>query len=253
MPVPTTLTLSVADTNDGSATCTVSGGTAARTCQLLYAPRAAQVGPRAWAAGGTAVFDGSGNATVAPAPGFGYWNFMAAELAVGGLAAANLSPAYFRPLVDPDAQSVWDRCVGSVADVVTGLNLSGIASGSVVSRWVPSVKRGIAPAPPCVVVAPWGAEPYQDTGVTEDDDVGYPVYVGCFDVLDGESRANFTRDLLWREKISRAIRFQRLAAVPEVYISRITPDPVVNPEWAANNLLCSAVVFTFVSREPRGV
>lgn len=247
--------MSVADAGGGSANCLVSGGTAGRTVQVFYAARGTQVGPYAWTSGGTGTLDGLGEVAVSvtPSGGFGYYQWFAVELSVGGATAGNFSPVYYRPLIDADEQAVWDRCVDGVIQVINSLNLSGLPEAKLVKDWWPKVKRGIEPAPPCCLVSPFAAEDYPLSGVVDEDDVGYPVIVVLVDAINTESQAKMTRDLLWRQKISRALRNQRLAGVPEIYNTQIVPDTVVNPDAYANNILVSPVLYRFTSREPRGL
>jgi hypothetical protein len=249
-----TLSLIVADAGAHVAAATVAGGTAGRTAQLFYQSRAAQVGPATWTSGGSAVFDGSGVAAVSADPGgFGRYQWFAVQLDAGGTAAENFSQNYFRPLVDPEYRSVWERCVLAVKDGINDLTLDGVAAAKVVAEWWPKILKGMDPVPPAVLVAPFAAEDYPPTGVNDQDDVGYPVVVVLVDKLNNDSAANMTRDLLWRERISRAFRFQRLAGVPEIYNSAIQPDVVVHPDAYAHGLLVSTLLFRFVSREDRGV
>ena len=254
MALNPTLTLIVADDGDGTATVTVSGGTAGRTAQAYYQARSAQVGPVSWTSGGTGVFNGSGVATISVAPSgtYGRYTWLAVQLDAGGTYAENFSQSYFRPLVDAVAKSVWERCVLAVKETIDGLTLSGITTAKAVAEWYPKILREMTPQPPAILVAPFASEDYPNTGVNDEDDVGYPVIVVIVDAINAQSSTSMNRDLLWREQISRVFRFQRLAGVPEVYISQIAPDVVVNPDAYANNLLVSAVLFRFVSREPRG-
>lgn len=252
MPITPTLILIVADAGSRNATVTVSGGTSGRTAQVFYQLRSAQVGPVSWTAGGTAVFNGSGVATLTVTPAaYGRYSWLAVQLTAGG-DADNLSQSYYRPLVDPAYRSVWERCILGVKDTVDGLALDGISSAKIVAQWWPKILRDMEPSPPCVLISPFGAEEYPPTGVNDEDDVGYPVVVVMVDKVNQESAGNITRDLLWREQISRVLRFQRLAGVNEVYNSFIQPDVAVHPDAYAHNLLVSTLLFRFISREPRG-
>lgn len=248
------LDLIVADAGSASALATVTGGTAGRTAQVFYQHRAAQVGPGSWTSGGTGVFDGTGTASVSVSPSgsYGRYSWFAVQLDGPGTGVEDFSQSYYRPLVDPDYKSVWERCVLAVKDTIDGLALDGIASANVVAEWWPKILKNMTPRPPAVLIAPFASEDYPNTGVNDQDDVGYPVIVVMVDKLNSESAANMTRDLLWREQISRVFRFQRLAGVPEIYNSQIQPDVVVHPDAYANNLLVSTLLFRFVSRESRG-
>lgn len=249
-----TLQLIVADAGSAQATATISGGTSGRTAQVFYQNRSAQVGPVSWTSGGTAAFNGSGIASlsVTPSGSFGRYSWFAVQLDAGGTLAENFSQSYFRPLVDATYRSVWDRCVFNVKDTIDGLTLSGIASSKIIAEWWPKILRNMTPQPPAILVAPFAAEDYPNTGVNDEDDLGYPVIVVMVDAINNDAAANMTRDLLWREQISRVFRFQRLAGVPEIYTCQIQPDVVVHPDAIANGLLVSTLLFRFVSREPRG-
>lgn len=249
-----TLNLIVADAGTATAAATVTGGTTGRTAQVFYQKRTAQAGPQSWTSGGTGVFDGTGTATVNVTPGtsYGRYTWFAVQLDNTGLEADNFSQSYFRPLVDPTYRSVWERCVVAVKDTIDGLTLDGIDSTRTLAAWWPKILKNMTPQPPAILVAPFASEDYPNIGVNDEDDVGYPVIVVMVDKLNNDSAANMTRDLLWREQISRVFRFQRLAGVNEIYNSQIQPDVVVHPDAYANGLLVSTLLFRFVSREPRG-
>lgn len=249
-----TLQLIVADSNNALATATVTGGTTGRTAQLFYQLRSAQVGPVSWTSGGTAVFDGTGTASISvtPSGSYGRYSWLAVQLDAGGTNVTNFSQSYFRPLVDPVYRSVWDRCTFNTKETIDGLILDGIPTTKTVAAWWPKILRNMSPAPPAILIAPFASEDYPNTGVNDEDDVGYPVIVVMVDKINNDSAANMSRDLLWREQISRVLRFQRLAGVPEIYNAQIQPDVVVHPDAYANGLLVSTLLFRFVSREPRG-
>lgn len=249
-----TLTLVVTDTSVSptpSAAVVVSGATPGATVNVYRSAWSAQAGQRAWVLAVSGVASGAGVATLTDLPAaFGYYEWLAVELA-GGNGVAQ-STIYYGALSDTAARAVWDRCVVATKNVVDSLLLPDLSAAKVVERWYPGVFPNFTPTPPCVLIAPFGAETYQNR-LNNKDDVGYPVIVCPVDAVDRESRKNMTRDLLWREKIAKALRFQRLTGVSEVFDSDMTPEVIVNPDAWEHGLIVSPMLFVFISRELRGV
>jgi hypothetical protein len=155
-------------------------------------------------------------------------------------------------VVNPDYRAVWDRCVEATKVNIDTLNLDGIPDTRVVPMWYPTYLKDVAPEPPCIVIAPFGPEQYRPM-LNDNDNVGYGVIVVVIDRANRESKVNFARDLLWREKIMRMFRHQRLAGVTEIWDATPEPDTLVHPEAWKSNMLVQAVLFRFYSREPRGL
>lgn len=247
------LTLAVTDNLDQTAT-PVASGVAAGALVLFY--RGAWTGRAdvvAWTQVATAVANGSGVATPAPVSGSGFFVWQAISGPTGQNADAVSNLAY-KPVAAPATVSVWEQCANAVQVTIRSLALDGLPDDKVVVQWYPKIERDVQPAPPCCLVAPFGSEQYSAGYFNSTDEVVYPVIVVLIDKLNSDSRLNITRDLLWRQRIQRAFRRQRLAGVASVGYTEPQPDAVVNPDAYNANLLVSATVFKFTSyREPRGL
>lgn len=252
MPFTTALTLTVSDVA-GVAQAAVGGGTNGRTVRLYRAPFTGRTAMRAWTLAGSGTITGTTATITDAAAGSGYYDWLAVQLTGGGDVDA-MSGAVYRPLGtdDENSQSVWEQCVTHTVTTITALQLSGLTSDKIIDGWLPTKFQGISPAPPSCWVAPFGAETYPGR-LNDKDDVGYPVVVLLIDAADRESRRNFRRNLIWRERISRALRYDAPAGISEVFWTDINPDTIVNPDAWRDGLWASALLFRFISREERGL
>jgi Rps23 Pro-64 3,4-dihydroxylase Tpa1-like proline 4-hydroxylase len=93
-----------------------------------------------------------------------------------------------------------------------------------------------------------------DAGTNALDDVHYDVIVTIFDRDNQEPTLaeNLDRHLLWREQISRSFRNQRLTGVPEVINAAVEPAEALVEEAWKHELMVSALLLRFTSRETRG-
>lgn len=253
MPLSTALTLAV--TVDGAslaAAAQVSGATAGRTVNLYRRQWQPSAGTAALVLAGSGVTDGAGVASIADAVGTaGLYLWTAAQLDAGGNNAEALSGIAFQAIRDPAAKSVWEHCVDHTTDIINALLLPALPEAKVVERWFPGDFTGKTPLAPCVQICPFGAEEYPGV-LNNTDDVGYPVLVVAVDYADGESKRNFTRNLLWRERIAKALRFQQPAGIQSVYYTDLRPEVLVLPDEWDKGLILSALLFVYRSRETRG-
>lgn len=248
-----TLALTVTDAGGGNAGISVQNvdtAIMAGPVEVYFSPATTAAGPRAWALL-TTINPTLSTVTDTVPVDYTRYVFLAVQLDSNG--DAQVSNEYFRVIAD-GSTSVWERCVIATRDAVRDLNLTGLPDASVNYTWLPKVRPTITQYnPPCCQIAPFGRES-QLGGLTGTDDVGYPVIVIFFDKTDNQSLANFSRDLVWRWLTQRLLRYQRLTGVSEIFNTEVSPDVVVNPEaLEKGGLWASAMVFTFVSREPRGV
>lgn len=253
------ISLVAQDAGSGVASCVVTGTVNLQVVQILYARFSPTAGAMAWIPGPMQTASGS-TTTVSVTPAVGpddtgsgtvYYQWVAVVLDGSG-DILDVSNIYYRPLVDVLVTSVWERCVSSVITLIQSLNLDGLTSDKIVKVWYPGAYRNIEPTPPCIQVAPMGAETYPGQ-LTGTDDVGYGVLVVLFAPTNRESQGKLSQVLLWRQKIQHAFRFQRLAGTPEIFWTECYPDVVANPGAFQDNLLASALMFRFLSRETRGV
>lgn len=257
----TSLALTVTDNLDGSVNWSCSGAGSGGSVVLFRAPWTVQAGsPLTWVLAASATANGSGVASGSSlsAGGYGFYGWMAARTAT--LTTADmLSPAIFRPVVDP-ADPIHLRVLDAVVSVIRALNLSGIGSAAdkVFRRWHPEFipgtddKDGSGAGLPMVVVGPYPRETPLGY-LTNRDDVGYPVLVGFYDAMNENLDLNMSRGLKWRRQVAAALRFQPLAGVPEVVLTDWQPDLISSPEALKQNYLIGAMTMSFRSRETRGL
>lgn len=242
------LAFTITDNGDGTGGVCAVTGSGGGTNSLYYASFDGSHGSYSWTLVGSR--SGDGNITIAsPSPvplGYYLWqviNVTAGVTTVGPVVLGNLTDA---------TTAVHYRILEAVRVGVNACALSGIPSAQVHRVWLPRVLEGLVTYP-AVLICPAGAE----TDVSQlvgRDDVGYPVLVALVDKQQADNAANMPRNLLWRQKVARYFRWQRLAGVTEVQLpTQIIPDQVVIPEAFAKNLFMSAILFRFISREPRGL
>lgn len=264
----TSLTLTVSDNLDGTVNWSAAGAGAAADLTLFQAPWNKAAGGRmAWTAFDTATADGAGNATrtLRPAGGYGFYVWLLARMATASAANA-IGSAVFRPVVDP-ANPIHNRVLDAMVALIQSLNMDGIGSGGkVFKRWFPRFLPGTddrlaattptataaGPGLPLCIVSPFPKE--LPLGLlTNRDDVGYPVLIGFWDVVNATLDQNMRRNLKWRRQVAALFRNQQLAGVPEVVLCDWQPDLVVSNQALDQNQWIGAMGFTFRSRETRGL
>lgn len=192
----------------------------------------------------TETADGSGEVEFAHDCPAGNYRWYAA------LAAGGSSTPYQFAAVTAQGDSVHNRCLTAVAEIVSGLGLPTITT-NVVTHLVPS---GTHLQFPVVVVSPSGTEEERG-GTNLQDDVGYPIYIQAADRVPAEDQSRRSRVLHWREKISAALRHRtnRLGYyVPECMDVEIRPDPVVQTDGPTYQYVFAALTAVAVCRVPRG-
>lgn len=166
----------------------------------------------------------------------------------------NLLPPF--DTIDMSAyDSVWHRCLLAVQTQIKALDLDDVAAASVVVQKVPWARdfSNGARTFPGIVICPWQTEDMNPlAGTNRRDDVGYPVLVSIVARDNQDLTGNLATYLLWREKIARHFRNQRLLGVPEIIKAIPIPLNVVLPEAFVKGVFHSAIVFRFISRESRG-
>lgn len=254
---PTAPTLAIADNGDGTGgVATISGGDSGSTHTVYSQLVDGELGTAAsWTARGSRT--GNGTITLSPAPTADkyYW-WHAKATSSGGTAVSNL--VYQN--ITSGALAVHYQCLVATQARIQGLSLSGIANGSILVQKVPVAPSdlwGASPKTyqfPGILITPLGSERMAaDEGTNVRDDVGYPVVVSILDADNRHATANHARNLLWRQKIARAFRNQRLPGVSEIIRAVIEPGPVIDIAKWGENYFHSALTIRFTSREVRGI
>ncbi len=255
---PASPTLAVADNGDGSgATATISGAGGDVTLTIYVLPfDGLEVEGATWRSCGSRASNGTLNLTLSTGHYFGY----ALAVDSGGGAASNV--VYFS--VTSGGESVLFQCLQSAQARIQAILLPGLTSGNVIVRKLPLdryVGSGQPTTFPAILLTPVVERMPPLSGTVNFDDVTYGVLCTIVDRDNQEPTlaANLPRYTLWREKIARAFRNQRLAGV----VLADGSNPIINAEvdpgeqlipaaWSAN-LYASALLLRFVSREPRGI
>ena len=242
--------LAVVDAADSSGAVATIGGSAPGTSNVVYVqPFSGDEGVGHWQLAGTRT--GDGEVPLALAPG----HFFAVAVSSAAGAAAVSSVVYF--VVTDGAESLHARCLAAVQTRIRLLALPGLDGANVVVRKLP-VGRCLGPEGdvdlPAIVLSPRRAMTPPDAGTNALDDVHYDVIVTIFDRDNQEPTLaeNLDRHLLWREQISRSFRNQRLTGVPEVINAAVEPAEALVEEAWKHELMVSALLLRFTSRETRG-
>jgi len=165
---------------------------------------------------------------------------------------AGVSPVVFS-VVSDGSQSLHARCLAAVQSRIRSLGLSGLASENVRIRKVPVDRQLTGGQLPAIVLVPHRAAAPPESGTNGQDDVAYDVLVVIWDRDNQEASisAGMDRQLAWREQISRSFRHQRLAGVPEIFNAEVEPAEELMLEAWKHDLLASALLLRFYSREAR--
>lgn len=108
---------------------------------------------------------------------------------------------------------------------------------------------------PAVMLAPLTEASPANAGLNELDDVTYTVACVIF-TADNQTTAITAGDeahILWRQKISKAFRNQRLPGVPSVIRAEVQPGEITPDEPWKDGWFASALLLKFVSRQDRGL
>jgi hypothetical protein len=235
------VTLTITDNADGTGgVATVAGSNVAATNTLYKAAWSGQTGALTW----TSVGSRTGDGTISVSSGTGFFVFRLDSLYSGTTTVV----ANYRPLTDTATQSILQRVLSAAKTRIDALALSGLTAVDV--RWLPRAKPG--DTWPLIAVCPVHAETFPGV-MTQTDDIGVPFLVCIMDAQNQNPTANLNRNSLWREKILSALRYQRLAGVPEAYIVQPEPAEIINPGlFDGQNLFFSALLFRATTRTLRG-
>lgn len=245
-----TPSLLVSDHADNSgATATVSGAALGSTNTVYVQDFRGDLGTGQWQTAASIVGNGSANLSRAAGHYFAY----AVSTTSAGTSLSSVT--YF--VVTDGLESLHARCMSAVQARIRTLLLSGLPSESVVIRKLP-LERNLGGAGgvglPAIVLSPRRTDMPPTTGTNGLDDVHYDVLVAIFDRDNQEPtlRLNLDRHLLWRQYIARSFRNQRLSGVPEVINAEVEPAEGLLEEAWKHELLVSALLLRFTSRETRG-
>lgn len=247
-PPPNVPTLAVTDNADGTgATATVSGGSSDADHKIYVGSFLGGLGtiPKTLAGQRT------GNGTVSLPLAVGYYIGMIEAERSDDIVAGNT--VYFA--VTDGLDPVHYRFMLGLQADIRSLALSGIPGDNVVLRWLPRPRErdangAMADPMPLVIISPAPQE-LELPGLNATDDISYPCLVTFWDTKP-DLNTNLQRNLLWRQKVYRRLRWKRVAGVGESEYVQVFPELITDPgAWGANYWL-DALLARCVSREPRG-
>ncbi len=231
--------LGVSDATDGTGgTAAVTGSNVASTNTLYKAPWTGTTGALTW----TLVGSRTGDGTLAIASAAGFFLFRLDNLLTGVTTVLNV----YQPLTDATTQAMLYRAMVSAKNRVDGLALGVTTS----VRWLP--RKQMSSEGTIIAITPVNSETFPGI-MNATDDIGLPFAVVVMDPSNQDPTLNLNRNLLWRERILSALRYQRLAGVAEGYICNPEPAMIVNPGmFDAENLTFSPLFFRLITRTVRG-
>ncbi len=232
------ITLAISDATTGTGgTATVAGSNVASTNTLYKATWSGSTGALTWASVGSRTGDG----TIAIASTAGFFLFRLDNLLTG---VTTICTTY-QPLTDATTQAMLYRAM-----VAAKVRVDGLALGVTTSvRWMPRKKIDEGTI---IAVCPVNSETFPGVMTTQDD-IGLPFAVVVMDPSNQDPTLNLNRNLLWRQRILSALRYQRLAGVAEGFIVQPEPAMIVNPGmFDAENLTFSPLFFRLITRTVRG-
>lgn len=243
-------TLVVTDNADGTGgNAAISGGGASDVHSLYRAPWDGNMEGLSWTLHGSRTGDGS-IAISSPFP-VALGHYVWQVLTVPAVGPATLTNLYYRSLTDATVETLHLRILNAVKTRLQALNMSGIDAAKIQVQWFPMEIKDVN-AMPLILLSPAGTPTFPHR-VTNRDDRGFPVLITVLDDVQFQSAKNMGRDLKWVDQIGRALRFQRLAGVDEVFQCEEVPAPVVSPEWLQLGKLASFLSFRFLVRQSRGL
>lgn len=212
------LSVTIADAADGTGgTATIAGSAGGSTNTLYRAKFDGTEGvPLTWASMGSRTGDGTITITTGPMANYYLWYVSNVS---GG--TTTVSPVVLYSLTDVTLAAVRTRAAQAIVDRIKLLNLIDIGQKVFL---LGSVDSPLQSFPGVSVVRDVVPDQYLG-GTNIRDDVGYPFLVVAAISGSPISGSNFpmARFDLWKERIERAFRFQRLPGVIENYTCLIEP------------------------------
>lgn len=165
--------------------------------------------------------------------------------------STSVSPVVFQNFVNT-AEPTHLLILRAVKDRINGLGFSSwLPSAKIFVRWIPGKEAIRINGTPALYICPVGTEVYDNLTIAHDYP-GYPVAIVLVDAANNNSEANLARNLDWRTKTQKALRWQRLAAFTDAYKGELIPDAICDPGAFDKQYLVNAFVMRFFVRETRG-
>lgn len=238
-------TYTAVDNADGTGiTVTIAGGTGGETHTVYYQNINGEIDTWTFTSGGSRVGDGT---VVVAVSGFHWWYVSSSVSGVSVVKAGYASTA---------DSSTHYQCVESAHARILLLTLPGLSNDDIQIRKLP-IDREWEDGTfnyPGIIVSSMGAEsqsPQQGTNVR--DDIEYPVFVSILAAENQDLVANHDRYLIWRQRINKAFRQQKLPGVSCVVQCKVQPFPIKSTNAFFNNVHHSSLLIRCVSRETRGI
>jgi len=251
-PLPAPV-LSIADdaTVPTGAVATVSGSRAGTTNTISYQVVNGLFAPNStWTPCGSRTGDGTVAVTL---PAGIYW-FRCVSATASQTTVSNL---VFAGLTDGLA-AVHERSIQAIeaglAEIVEAGLLPGIALVTRIYDQVELnlVRMDLPGIAVCVSLPGQTSREEMLGGTNARDDVAYPIYVILMDRVGGDYTPARPGFLLWRQVVRRAFINVPLLPVPEVYVVKVTPGPILEFKQRDYNRCGSTNLFRAISREIRG-
>lgn len=241
--VITTPTLTWTDAEDGTGgTVTIADSYASATNTIYTQAFLGEVGSGTWTSAGSRVGDGDKAITLTAGHYLLYCNSTYSD--------ESASSVVHYIIATSGTESVEYQCLLATQARIVALSLSGIDSGDILVREVPTDQNV---TPPSIVVAPQQSTHPLNEGSNTRDDVTYGIYVAIFAADNRALTTNTATYTKWLQQIARAFRGQRLSAVTESVICSVAPVATVPwGEWT-NNLFAGGMVVKCTCRETRGL
>lgn len=246
------LVITATDVGNGSAyDYIITGAAPSSSIKLYYAPFNGNTTPPNWSLIATVTADGNGSNTGTRELSVGFYLLMAVGTVSdnGGEPAASV---VYLPITNTATKAVQDRIHNAVKQLILLLNLPDIEDVNVVEKWLPQQLTAGANPVPQVQIVPMNGVNFPGI-MNNRDDVGYPLAILFIDKQNQDYVANKTRNLLWLEIVSKAIRFQRLAGVSESLYAEPEQWININEQMFGSQFYVGVLGFRFRARETRGM
>lgn len=248
------VSMTVADNADGTGSVATISGSLGAANDVYYTlfGGGSQTPSYSWTLGGSRVGDG----TVPLALGVGYYQYL---LVSGSFSTANSVLVYGQVTDATITEAHIQLLDGAIARINA---LAMLSSDYVMKKWLPrasdpeiTLMKNTGTS--LIFCCPTGQEEYVGM-VTSEDDIVLPVQVSIAYAANHDSVANLNQMLSRRNRIARALRYQRLAGMSGEAAKQLTchpkPGPIVDPDaYVSQNLLVSHYFFGYQVRQTRGL
>lgn len=247
-----TANLTITDNANSTGVATVTNAAAGDVSSIYYSAWQGQCQAYNY----TFIGNVTGNGSISIS-GIGTGHFLFQSLITNG-GNASLGQVFHQRLSD-GSTTIHRQILDAVKNRHDSIGFSWLDAADVLERFVPNALENTDGPFPKVYISPLAVEQYNNQLLVRDD-VGFPVLIALVDKISSTTSnqtsgmSQMDNVLDWRIRTSRALRWQRLPGVTEVYVGNLEPQSIVDINaFMTKARIVSALSMRYFVREGRGL